>query len=443
MEILRLIYIGLQSFSQGMISMLFDPNIIINPITLIVIFLIASQYKSIMSIQRQMYGGRVRHRLRDLVASSILAGILAGLAGSIIITVVGVTFVKLSGLIIVIAVSLLLMFFINPRYVCLSYSGGILSLCSLVMTALISRGYVNQKEPVVGYLQKGLNFDVTALMVVIAVMHLVESILMWLDGHRGAVPVFMKRNGKLVGGFIMQRLWIIPILFFIVISSSEISGQTIPTPHWWPIIGPNVPRATLNNLIFSATMLLAMLGYSDFTISTPVVQKVRRSAVKLFLYSLILLTFALISYKVYIFKYVAALFAPLAHEGLILYERFKETSGKPIWGYSDDGVIVVDTIPSSPAEKIGIKSGDKLVQINNNPVSSIEDIMKFMGQYLNYVWIEIINIKGEKRMVEYSNYTSGINELGIITVPRDERNIVFVEERDSNLFKRLTGRNKR
>lgn len=265
-------------------------------------------------------------------------------------------------------------------------------------------------------------------------MHLIEAVLMWFDGHRGAVPVFLKREGKLVGGFVMQRLWVIPILFFILVSSSGGDGQSVATPQWWPLFGPNLPGKELRNAVFASMSLLAMLGYSDFALSTPVLQKVRRSSLELFAFSIILLILALISYKLYIFKFIAAIFAPLAHESLILYERFKESSGVPLWGFAEDGIIVVDTIPSSPAEQIGIKSGDKLIQINNNPIRSIEDLIKIMEEYLSYMWIEVIDIKGKKRLVELSNYRYGIKELGIITVPKDDTNVVFVEERSNSLI---------
>lgn len=440
MEILRLIYFALQSFSTGVISFIFDPNWIINPIVLIVIFLIVSQYKGVMTIQKQMYGGRVRTRLRDMVASSMLAGILAGLAGSVIITVLGITFLKLSGLITVVVVSLILMFFVNPRYVCLSYSGGILSIFSLILAALISNGLLSDKNQIVQFIQSGLNFDVSGLLIIVAIMHLIESILMWIDGHRGAVPVFMKHKGKLVGGFVMQRLWIIPILFFILAGSSDVSGQTVATPSWWPMFGPNMSRHDLQNAIFGAYPLLAMLGYNDFSVSTPVIEKVRRTSTGLFSFSIILLILAMVSYKIYAFKFIAALFAPIAHEALILRERYKESTGKPIWRFAEDGVIVVDTIPHSPAEKIGIKSGDKLVGINNNPIKTIEDVINIMSNYFNYMWIDVVNLKGEKRLIEFANYQGRIKELGIITVPKDDNNVLFVEERNSNLFKRMKDR---
>lgn len=436
MEVLKLIYFALQNFSTGMIGFIFDPAWIINPLFILVLFVMISQYKNIIAIQKQMYGGLIRTKMKDLVASSILAGVLAGLAGSVIITVLGVTFLNSTGLITVVVFSLLLMFFVNTRYVCLSYSGGILSVVSLLFTALVAHGLVDKNDVFMRYIQSGLAIDVSGLMIIVAIMHLIESILLWVDGHRGAVPVFMKHKGKLVGGFVMQRLWIMPILFFIAVSGTDVIGQTVSTPHWWPLFGVNLPK----NAIFAPIALLAMLGYSDFSISTPVVQKVRRTSIELFGFSIVLLILSMISFKVYAFKYIAALFAPLAHEALILYERFKETSGRPLWNYAHDGVIVVDTIPASRAEMIGIKSGDKLIGINNTPVNCIEDVVTILGKYLSYIWIDVINIKGEKRLIEFANYQGGINELGIITVPKDDNNIVFVEDRNSNLFKRMSGR---
>jgi hypothetical protein len=434
MEILKLMQLGLQSFSNGITEFLLDPIFIINPITILVVFVIASQYKSMVSTQKQMYKGKVRTKLIDLVITSMLAGILAGLAGTLIITVLGITFLKLNGLLTVIIVSLLLMFFINPRYVCLSYSGGILSILSLIFAALLSNGFVDKSNSIILFIQDKLDFDVTALLIIIAIMHFTEALLMWIDGHRGAVPVFMKRDGKLVGGFVMQRLWVLPIIFYILVKSTDVIGQTVPTPGWWPLFGPNMTGDALKKAVFGATPSIAMLGYNDFSISTPVKTKVRRSAFALLCYSIILLMLSLISYKIYAFKIIAALFAPLAHEFIILNERYKESTGVPIWSFAEDGVIVVDTIPKSPAEKIGILSGDKVIGINNMPVNSIEDIVKIMSNYINYIWIEVINLKGEKRTLEFSNYQTGIDELGIITVPKNDENVLFVEHKTSNLF---------
>lgn len=435
MEILKLIYFALQSFSQAVVSFIYDPDFIINPILILIILIIVSQYKRVIAIQKQMYGGRARSRLWDMVSASMLAGILAGLAGSVIITVLGITFLKLNGLIIVILLSMLLMFFVNPRYVCLSYSGGILSILSLILTTLVAHGFLDKNTQAVKFIQNQLDFDVSGLMLVVGIMHLIEAALIKIDGHRDAVPVFMKHKGRLVGGFVMQRLWVIPILFFVMAGTSDISGQTVATPHWWPLFGPNLTKEQLRNSLFAATPLLAMLGYSDFSISTPIKKKAKRTSMGLFSYSVILLILAMVSYKIHCFKYIAALFAPIAHEALILFERYKESTGSPIWSYSEDGVIVVDTIPQSTAERIGIKSGDKLVGINNMPVKSPEDIINILSDYLNYIWIDIINMNGEKRLIEFANYQGRINELGIITVPKDDKNVIFVEERNNNLFK--------
>lgn len=440
MEILKLIYIALQSFSNGIVSFVFDTQWIINPLLILILLLVMSQYKNMVSIQKQMYGGRVRTRLRDFVATSILAGLLAGLGGSILITVLGVTFLKVTGLVTVIIFSLLLMFFVNPRYVCLSYSGGILSVISLLLIGFVNNGWLNKNDAIIKFIQTRLDIDVSALMIIVAIMHLIEAVLMWIDGHRGAVPVFVKHKGKLVGGFVMQRLWIIPILFLIMANSTASVGQTVATPHWWPLF---VPQNALKSSIFTCIPLLAMLGYSDFSISTPVVQKVRRSSIELFVFSIVLLVLALGSYKLYILKYVAALFAPIAHEVIVLYERYKESSGIPLWDFKEDGVMVVDTIPASPAEKIGIKSGDKLVGINNNPVKTIEDVLTIMSNYFNYMWIDVINVKGEKRIIEFANYQGRIKELGIITVPRDDENVIFVEAKNSNLFNKFVDKFKK
>lgn len=443
MELIKLAYFALVTFANGMIG--FILNIDFLPVTLLILSILLIQYRTNMNIQRQMYGGRIRTRLRDLVSASLLAGILAGLGGSMLITVIGIGFTSLTGLMTVMVFSLLLMFFINPRYVCLAYSGGILGIVSLILNQFVSAGILDKQNSIVSFISNYLNFDVSSLMIIIAIMHLLESILMAVDGHRGAVPVFMKHNNKIVGGFVMQRIWILPVLFLILMKETQMGGQSIATPGWWPLFGPNMPRQMLRDSVFGAMPLIAMLGYTDFSITTPVKQKVRRTSTKLLIYSAVLLATALISYKVYVMKYIAALFACIGHEYLILLERYKESCGDPIWGYSEDGVVVVDTIPDSHAERIGIQSGDRLISINNKPVRSVDDILQILGEYMNFIWIDVVNFKGEKRLIEFHNFRENIRELGIITVPREDGTMMLVESggNGSNLFLRLIDRFKK
>lgn len=212
MDILKLIAFSFKSYANGVLAFA------LNPVAWIFIFIMIGQYKKFSILQQSMYRGKNKQDTKELVTTSILFGIIAGLVGTIIMTTLGVTFYKTNGLNYIIFLSILFML-INPRYVCLSYSGGILSLFVLILSFLYEKGIIVQGS-MLSSIYDAMNFDIPALMAIIAIMHFMESLLMWIDGKRGAVPVFMRQDDEVVGAFVMQRFWIIPIILFSLLVKS-------------------------------------------------------------------------------------------------------------------------------------------------------------------------------------------------------------------------------
>ncbi|GFR35786.1 hypothetical protein [Thermobrachium celere] len=88
--ILRLIWESIRQYAQVVLSFLLEP------VFWIMFFVLFFQYKKLEEIQKDIYGV-VKYKKKDMMASSLLAGILGGMAISIVITVVGITFGKLEG----------------------------------------------------------------------------------------------------------------------------------------------------------------------------------------------------------------------------------------------------------------------------------------------------------------------------------------------------------
>lgn len=376
------------------------------------LFIVYAQYKREAALQEAVYG-RARTPLWSLIINSVIFGIAAGIIISIPMTILGIAFSENMGLQYLILLSLLLML-IEPRFLCFSYSGGIISLVSLIF------GFKN--------------IDVTGIMVLVALLHLLESLLIFADGYTGAIPVMMeKEDGSVVGGFRMQRFWPIPIAIFVFQGFTASNAGSIPTPDWWPILGPYIDPSRIKEALFELMPLAAILGYADFTSSSLPKEKCRKSAARLVVFSLSLLVLSVISSRVYIFKYIAAVFAPAAHEALILYERKLEDRGKPLFAPSDKGIKVLDTIPEGPAEKMGLKPGDTVISINNWPVKTEADIQNFFKEYINYIWVEAVNIDGQTKIYEYKDYHDGIDTLGILPAGTDTNGMVILKERKSIL----------
>jgi len=382
---------------------------------ILLVFIIYSLYRRMASFQEIAYGS-AKVPVNRLVITSVLWGIAAGIGVSIPMVLIGVAFDKNLGIQYLVFISILLML-IEPRFLCFAYSGGLLAILSLLFGVK--------------------NVDATGIMVLVGTLHLLESVLIYFDGHRGAAPVLMEReDGSIVGGFSMQRFWPIPMamVLFLGYEAAQISGA-VETPQWWPVIRPYIEPGRIGEAFFSAVPVTAILGYSEFTSSCLPKEKCKRSSMKLALFSLMLLLLAVISSKIYVFKYIAALFAPLGHEYLIEREKKLERKRQPMFLPSDKGLVVLDTMAGSPGEKMGIMPGDTIVSINNRPMTDKEIMEEFFKDYVTFIWVDVIDRFGNLRTLEYKDYRDGIDSLGVIIIPQNKEGFITLREQKSFIKK--------
>jgi len=102
------------------------------------------------------------------------------------------------------------------------------------------------------------------------------------------------------------------------------------------------------------------LGYGDIALTRSPGQKARRSALALVLYSGALMGLAVLADRVPLWAWPAALFSPLAHEGVIAWGRGSEERGAPRY-VAGDRPEVLDVLPGSPADRLGLRPGDRIV----------------------------------------------------------------------------------
>lgn len=333
-------------------------NTIKSPFFIAVLLIIYFQYYKIGRLEKENIGYK-RSTIIKLIGSTLF-GILGGIITTVVFLYLGVVVIPLDFIYILIVTILLSL--INPRFMCFSYGGGVVSLLSLIL------GYPN--------------IQISQVMSVVAVLHIIESILIILDGWRGRTPVFLDTETGLVGGFNMNRFWPIPFVIFIG-----------------------------DGLIHPITFM-AIISYGDYSVSSYPKKKILRTSLTLFLYSIALL---------YITKtvnnlFIPPLFALIGHEIIILQNKIIENKNIPIFTPTRRGVKVLEVCPNSIGEKIGIKSGDILLKINGVEIKNkndIEDIMKLGREIFN---IEFFNLK---LGLLNKSYKGKRKSLGLITVPRD------------------------
>src|SRR5690606_17196256 len=291
--------------------------------------------------------------------------------------------------------ALTLMLF-HPRFLCFSYGAGILALAHL------ATGFPR--------------IDIPALMALVGVLHLVEAVLIYVNGAAGATPVFMRgADGRVVGGFSMQRFWPLPFVALVGawVAPEMIGGaEAVNMPPWWPIIEPREPPRPGLEYAFALFPVVAALGYSDVAVTSLPQAKARRTAMNLLMYSLGLLALAVGAQASRALALAAALFSPLAHEWVIARARAVELQGEPRFTGFD--TMILDVHPDSPAARAGLAAGDVIKAVNGVPVRTREELAAAMEPWLLRARLEVENpITGRRRTVHCDEK---IPPLGVLLV---------------------------
>jgi hypothetical protein len=178
----------------------------------ILAFVLYRKNSKIVLMQKMIIGEKINTTL-ELTISQIVIGIFAGTLASVIMSYLGITFNNNSSVELIFLASIVFMFF-NPRFICFSYSGALIGFISILLNIVSMH-----------FNMPGLDFlkiDIVSLMSMVAILHFVEGILVVIDGKKGSIPVFTNKSGRIVGGFALQRYWLIPIAIFLFSSLNRI-----------------------------------------------------------------------------------------------------------------------------------------------------------------------------------------------------------------------------
>lgn len=378
-------------------------GVISNQMFWILILVILLLYKKTSNIELAML--KKSFPLTDKMSSSLFNGFIGGLFGSFLVVLLGIAIIRytpyregvFSSGITYIWIIAILMAMINVRYLCFSYAGGIVALCSLLF------GFPNVYVP--------------GLMALVGILHLIESVLIWMDGASFSTPIFVKgKNGAIIGGYMMNRMWPIPLVLLalalpLTAGVSYISAEAMPS--WWPLLSQ---QQSFKYLPF---LVPVVLGYGDIALTQIPEQRCRKSAARLAAYSIILIVLSIAAARLVLFAYLAALFAPLAHEVLIMIGKKEEEEGKPLYHAEGEGICILYTRQDSPAKQMRLEPGDRILKINNITLYSENQLIEFLAACPTFIWLEVRKWDGSLKTMEHQNYKEGIKNLGIMIVPRN------------------------
>lgn len=395
---------------------------------IILAFVLYRRNKKTSIMQKMIIGERINSPF-ELTISQIVIGIFAGTIASIMMSYLGIVFDENSAVDLVFLLSIVFMFF-NQRFICFSYSGAVLGIVSIALSFLS----VSLKMPNLDILK----IDIVSLMSMVAVLHFIEGFLIILDGDTGYIPVFTNRNGRIVGGFALQRYWTLPVAMFFILHSVSNPGLSwqIPTPNWWPIVNNSMPSNVLKNALVALIPFYGVIGYNSITFTRDKKEKTLMSGGLTIIYSLALFALAQLAALNIFLKILVLVFAPVAHEGMIIFQRRLELKGNPKYTSDEEGIMVLEVAPNSPANEMGISTGDLLVEINSEKVENEEKISEIIRETSNFIWFKVKKVTGKFEEVSY-NKMNNSKRLGIVFVPKGVPKDSMVVKFDENKFEEI------
>lgn len=379
---------------------------ITSPFYLLVYFLlvliITWQYKRLESISEKLVNSSSHRYLQSALISSAI-GLLGGMAGSILLIAAGIDLNHIGFT--WIWITALLLMLINPRFLCFAYAAGILSITNLLFSFP--------------------SISIPGLLGLVAILHMVESLLILTTGHLYPIPVYVKKNQLIRGGFNLQKFWPLPMIALVGTGVAFPPGMEMP--GWWPLLG-QFPGG-LDGQAFILLPVVAVLGYGEITTTETPVQRVKSVSANLFTYSLMLLILSWLSCRHELFTIIAALFAPLGHE-LVIWKGLREENNQPpLYVKPRQGLKVLDIQAGSPAKSAGIRSGDIILAVNGRDIYHADEF----NDMVKHERVLKLQIQRKNQVIQRSVQGEPVRQFGLIPVP-DDPVVRYMQISEDSLF---------
>lgn len=375
--------------------------------------------KKVMCMQNIICGGSVNSTI-ELTLSQIILGIIGGCIASLMLGAMGVVFKNTYTIILLFFASIML-FKIKPRLICFSYSGAIVGIVSIIIK-ILNNFQMNFE------MQNYFIVDIVELMTFVGVMHVIEGILVMIDGDRGAIPIFAEKNGEVFGGYSLRRYWIIPVIIITLLSTgnSRLTSEIIyDIPQWWSNM-PYLGRLLLGSGIGLMLMnFVGVVGYSSVTFTKTKRQKAISSGIFILLFGIILIIVAQLARYGLFQELIVVIFAPVAHELMLNIQSIEEVRKEPKFRSNKSGLIILEIAENSVLKEMGVKIGNKIISINNQIVDSEQEIYKVLKENLYNAVIDISDSSGNIKQIKFRHKKN--SRLGVVLVPKSVKKEDVIE----------------
>lgn len=304
----------------------------------------------------------------------------------------------------------------------ISYSiVAVLAIITIVLTLLgnfrfLSPAFTLGISFVLLFLAKQLNWNLPIIsehpsdnslhgfIVLLGLLLIIEGIQMIRNGSKKFSPILRNsRRGLVVGAHQVKRIWLIPVFCFLPIGS-----LTAPF-EWWPTFD-------FGTSSYSFILVPFAVGFQQQIQSTLPQLAVKRIGKQVIALGMVISAIAISGMWVPILSIVAVIIAIVGRGWISYRHRVRENAAPYYFTPRKNGLIVLAVIPHSPAEKLGLQTGEIIYKCNGQLTGNNKEFYKALQKNRAYCKLEVLNSEGEVRFVQGALFEGDHHELGILTV---------------------------
>lgn len=341
------------------------------------------------------------------VKDFLVMGLLPGVIGSILLTVLGVP-LTVEWIVFYQISTLILLVLFGTRYIHPIITFPVTALL-LSVTNWILETNSSSNLNIMGYSVEQLNFFNNHLLVnglvVMFLVLLVTIFSLSFYKMKHLSPDFLKTSrGKWVGSYFLKPFWVLPLL--IIVPGNLFTAVF----DWWPVFG-------IGNQTYTVLFLPILLG-----LQLKVQAQIPQQALKLVVKDLMILMGVLvvligINIVWSAFTWISYLIMFIGAIAVYLRHRNREHNWSFLYGSNDEGLKVLGIRPATPAAKMKLSVGDTIVTCNDVPIKTEDDFYQALKINSAYCHLKIKQIDGEYRLEQTAIYEDSPHEIGVVTIP--------------------------
>ncbi|URN96142.1 MAG: PDZ domain-containing protein [Candidatus Pristimantibacillus lignocellulolyticus] len=410
------IELWLQVLGKALVSLLIQPLFYISLMLLLTMFL----YR--VRMERSMFSVKLKEWKLPMVFM-ILGGLVAAILVSVIAAVLGFTLTVPT--IYWLWFIMLILTVFKVRFLTISYSAGIVAILHLIASVI---GPLSLQNDLAFIYQTLLDINAFSLLVISALLGIAQSVLVRIQHKHMISPVYMSgKRGKVIGGYVLQGYWPIPLLLFMPVTPEQSGAFLFNTAYGQPFF------MSMSNEAWLMLACPLMIGVTQLTQAVTPKQLALRVSRQGLLVSCVLLLISIGSWWVSGLIWVSAILTLIASELLNWYNNSQESKQTPLYGQDNNGLKVLAVVKSSPAEQMNIEIGDIIIKANGQDVHTLEQLYEAMSINPAFCKLALLNNNRDLKFAQRTRYADEHHQLGIILAP-DEQAKYLAKYKEPSLF---------